>query len=274
MPNQPCSRKQIGKWRGTDVGFAQDFVTCERPIQFILDEQDLSLGIVMRTPGDDFDLATGFLYGEGHIKNADEIISIRGCRDAISKANNTDTLRVALKEDAKIRAIKASARMTVVGSACGICGIQNLPDPPKFFDKKKHEMIKPNESIWIQAAKDLRTNQAVFAKTGSIHAAAIFSADGNLIHVKEDIGRHNAMDKLIGWSLNNGIQSFADKIILTSGRASFEIVQKVILMEGNYLGAISAPSDLAIETARRYQLTLIGLIRDDAFNIYSAGDEL
>jgi FdhD protein len=267
MPNQPQSRKQVARWRAGAMGFAQDFVTGERPIQFILEETDRSLGILMRTPGDDFDLATGFLYCEGYITSPDEIVSVRGCRNKNQSVDTTDVLRIQLKPAAHERALAAASRMTIVGSACGICGTSALQKSEAKILPAPQNKIAP--SHWPVIAEVLRDNQTIFAKTGSTHAAALFSSKGHLIQIKEDIGRHNAMDKLIGWMLHQQIPSLTDYILLTSGRASMEIVQKAILIGCPSLGAISAPSDLAVEIARRHHLTLVGLIRDEGFNIYS-----
>jgi FdhD protein len=235
-----------------------DVLAVEEPLEIRVGEKNIS--VTMRTPGDDFDLAVGFLFTEGII-GRDDVESIRHW-------GSPNVVRVALRDGVVLDASKLD-RHFYTTSSCGICGktsiealrvvVEPLPDAPPVRASVIHGLPSM-----------LETGQATFRRTGGLHGAAIFSAEGELVCLREDVGRHNAVDKAIGALFREGRTG---AILMVSGRASFEIVQKAIVARIGVLAAVGAPSSLAVELARELNLTLLGFVRDDRFNIY-AGDVL
>jgi len=222
----------------------------------------------MRTPGNDFELATGFLYGESILTGKDELIAVRYCQPQAEQQYNVVTvdLRGPVPETARLD------RNFFTSSACGVCGkatldqieVTGVPDPGPG------PRVSPETLLALP--ERLRRGQKVFSKTGGVHAAGLFDAEGDLECVREDVGRHNAMDKLVGWSFLQGRLPLSDRIVLVSGRASFELVQKALRAGAGMLCAVSAPSTLAVDLAARFGMTLVGFLRDESFNVYT-GEE-
>ena len=269
-----------------------DLLATEEPLGIRIDGQALSL--TMRTPGDDIDLVAGFLASEGIVASAADIASIRicdgqrcahdhgahdhGAHDHGAHDHGGDdhapddefgnvadvTLRPGLTFQRDLR------RSFLTSSACGVCGkaaIEDLHVPGRFdlFD----DPVEVSAHVLAGLPDALRSAQRVFDRTGGLHAAGLFSAAGELLVVREDVGRHNAVDKVVGWALQAGLLPLAGRILLVSGRASFELVQKAVLAGVPVLAAVSAPSSLAAQLADDAGLTLVGFLRGGSMNVYA-----
>jgi FdhD protein len=233
-----------------------------------------TLAITMRTPGADFELAAGFLYGEG-VVGADDIATIGYCtdRDVPPEARyNVVTVRL---RTPTLPALPGLDRHFLTSSACGVCGTASIdalrargvpPVPPTG------PPIEPDVLYGLPGR--LRAAQSVFGKTGGLHAAALFTADGTLLATREDVGRHNAVDKLTGWALLGGRLPLRDHVLLVSGRTSYEIVQKALAAGVPAVCGVSAPSSLAVRLAQEFGLTLIGFLRGERFNVYAGAERL
>ncbi len=256
-------------------GFANetDTLAVEEPLEirlgFLENEKQIhkAISITMRTPGNDFELAAGFLFTEGILQSPNQIKSIKHCGKF---PNNQNTVRIDLAENVEIDLTKTE-RNFYTTSSCGVCGKSSLEalnvagaktigqtDFPQVTAETIHEL-----------PKKLLESQTVFSETGGLHAAALFDISGNLIDLREDVGRHNAVDKLIGKQFLENALLLSDKILFLSGRASFELVQKAVMANIPIICAVGAPSSLAVEAAREFNITLLGFVRDGRFNIYS-----
>jgi FdhD protein len=217
----------------------------------------------MRTPGDDEALATGFLFGEGIIRERSEVAEIR------RPAGEENEILIDLAPDVDVDLRKLD-RHFYTTSSCGVCGKASIDAVESDAEIHLDAATPPVPSTLIPTLPDrLRESQKVFEVTGGLHAAGLFDLAGNLLNVCEDVGRHNAVDKLIGTEFLRGALPASHRILVLSGRASFELVQKAAVAGFPILIAVSAPSSLAVELARRFQMTLIGFARQDRFNIYS-----
>jgi FdhD protein len=245
----------------------EDSVAREEPLEIQID--GASLAVVMRTPGHDEELATGFLVTERVIARAGDVVSARHCTSAASPEAVDNVLRVVLAPGVEVD-LEALRRNLYASSSCGICGkatIENalaaaapLDDPARFA---------PGFFYALPAA--LEAAQAVFADTGGLHAAGLFAPDGRLLVAREDVGRHNAVDKVVGWALREGRLPLAGHVLLVSGRLSYEIVQKALTARIPVVAAVSAPSSLAVELARASGMTLVGFLRGESLNVYGDG---
>lgn len=226
-----------------------------------------AVSITMRTPGNDFELAAGFLFTEGILQNTDQIKAIKHCGKF---PNNQNTVRLDLTENAEVN-IEKLARNFYTTSSCGVCGKTSLEALTVAGAEKIDENISLRVSAEVIHAlpEKLIENQTVFGATGGLHAAALFDISGNLIELREDVGRHNAVDKLIGAKFLENALPLGDKILFLSGRASFELVQKAVMAKIPIICAVGAPSSLAVEAAKDFNITLLGFVRDERFNIYS-----
>jgi FdhD protein len=226
----------------------------------------------MRTPESDVELAAGFLFTEGILDSKDQIKSIRHCGKF---PNNQNTIRVDLAENVAID-FRRLERNFYTTSSCGVCGKSSLEALTVAGAKEiLHTDFQQATAEIIHALPaTLRENQTVFDETGGLHAAALFDFAGNLIDLKEDVGRHNAVDKLIGRQFLDGNLPLDWKILFLSGRASFELVQKAVMAQIPVVCAVGAPSSLAVEAAREFNLTLLGFVRENRFNIYSGSERI
>lgn len=229
-----------------------------------------SISVTMRTPGNDFELATGFLFTEGIIKNAAEILSIKHCNGI-----NENVVRVELNGNVQV-ALNKLERNFYTTSSCGVCGkssigaIKTVCHLPRTTGKTLYisaEIIYALPGI-------LRSRQDVFDFTGGLHGCGLFDNSGKLLLSREDVGRHNALDKLIGASLNQSMFPLNNYTLLLSGRASFELIQKAWMAGINIIAAVGAPSSLAVQMAEESGITLIGFLRNKTFNIYSAAHRI
>jgi FdhD protein len=262
----------IQRVEGESSSPLQDLLAIEEPLEIRIGDKTIS--ITMRTPGHDFELAAGFLFTEGILEGSHQIQRIRctGTNRNPRQAGNSVT--VELNPDVEIDFDRLQ-RHFYTTSSCGVCGkasiealqAQGCPVLPKYG------LVV--ESAVIHRLPDVvRREQAVFERTGGLHAAALFDAHGQLGLLREDVGRHNAVDKLIGAELLANHTQLHDKLLLVSSRASFELVQKALMAGIPILAAVGAPSSLAVETAQRFNLTLLGFVRDGRFNIYSGASRI
>jgi FdhD protein len=231
----------------------------------------------MRTPGEDAELASGFLFTEGIIRSADEIKEIRHCGLKIGRqsnlidraaALNSNTIRVDLADGVAVE-LKNLERHFYTTSSCGVCGKSSIEALHTNASKLAADDLKIDPETIHSLPVQLRGSQSIFDQTGGLHASALFTVNGELDIVREDVGRHNALDKVIGAKLLAGELPLSNKILLVSGRASFELVQKAVMAGIPILAAVGAPSSLAVELAKEFGMTLIGFVRDESFNVYS-----
>lgn len=225
------------------------------------------VAVTMRTPGHDFELAAGFLFSEGLIEKGDDVASVSYCTDGEQRYN---VVNVVLAPGAPFDP-DLLARNFYATSSCGVCGKASIdaalgPACPRISDP-----ISVDAATLLALPGRLRAAQAVFERTGGLHAAALFTADGTLVRVREDVGRHNALDKLVGAALLGGEMPLAGRVVLASGRLSFELVQKAARAGAPVLAGVSAPSSLAVSLAEEAGVTLVGFLRDGRFNVYAGG---
>jgi FdhD protein len=230
-----------------------------------------TVAVTMRTPGADFELAAGFLFSEGAVGRREDVRRIRYCVDRdIQPGQRFNVVTVDLGRTS-LPHFEALDRHFVTTSACGVCGKASLEAL-----QVRARPVSPGPSvsaeILYRLPGELRRSQAVFASTGGLHAAALFAADGELVAVREDVGRHNAVDKLVGWALMEGRMPLGGHLLMVSGRSSYEILQKAVAAGIPIVCSVSAPSSLAVDVARAFGVTLIGFLREGRFNVY-AGEE-
>lgn len=252
-----------------------DNLAIEEPLEIRLAYGDMqnrtvkSISVTMRTPGNDAELSTGFLFTEGIIQSANDLAG--AFHNTISCAENKqNTIQVDLKEDA-IPQLQSSERNFYTTSSCGVCGKGSIN-----AIRTVHQIIQQPEDWQIDNGllyhlpQILQKHQAVFADTGGLHASALFNLKGELLFLREDVGRHNALDKLIGAAVNADLLPLNKHILLLSGRASFELIQKAAAAGIMMVAAVGAPSSLAVELAQEFGITLVGFLRGRRFNVYSA----
>jgi FdhD protein len=255
-----------------------DVLAIEEPLEIRLgfpDGTHKAVSITMRTPGEDGELAVGFLFTEGILKSPDQIKQVRHCGLKIGKvkgtidrasALNSNTIRVDLADGIELD-LKRLERHFYTTSSCGVCGKSSIEALQSGAAKLEDDLTIESDVIH-RLPELLRARQSTFDKTGGLHASALFHKDGTLDIVREDVGRHNALDKVIGAKFLAIKLPLPDKILLVSGRASFELVQKALMAGIPILAAVGAPSSLAVELAKEFGMTLIGFVRDGRFNIY------
>lgn len=246
----------------------KDVLATEEPLEILLraGEEERTLAITMRTPGNDYDLAAGFLHNEGIIHSKHDFASMTYCVDGNQQEYNS--LRVQLKTDS-FPELHQLERHFFTNSACGVCGTTMLDDLSERNIPAIPVGPVVDSSLITSLPDKLRGAQDLFESTGGLHAAALFDLDGNLLAVREDVGRHNALDKLIGWGLLNDQLPLNNKVLMVSGRASYELLQKSFVAGVPIFCAVSAPSSLAVEVAERFGITLVGFLRGNRFNIYT-----
>jgi FdhD protein len=260
MPAADHITRRILRLTGEEKTRTSDVLAVEEPLEIRIHNQPLSL--TMRTPGHDAELAAGFLLAEGVIKSAADIAKL-----APSPRNRDgNVLNVILADGVACDWSKLKRHFTTT-SSCGLCGRESIAAVRKQLPRVRTTVKVPASRLHALPQK-LRAAQAVFEATGGLHGAGLFDLRGRLLVAREDIGRHNAVDKLLGWGMLNGQLPFERRILLVSGRASFEIVQKALAARVPILCAVSAPSSLAVELARSAGMTLVGFRRDGSMNVY------
>jgi FdhD protein len=252
------------KFRDGAFASIDDALAIEEPLEIRLAGRRFTL--TMRTPGNDEELAAGFLLAEGFIANAAELGEIRRVRDTKGK-DEPNAIDVILNVKAEGLRERLKRNFTI-SSSCGICGKTSIDSITQRIQPIASRAKMTSAAILALGAK-LRASQEVFAATGGLHACGLFDLEGNLLAAREDIGRHNAVDKIAGWALANDMLPLAKSLMLVSGRLSFEIVQKAAAAGVPILVAVSAPSSLAVELAEEAGITLVGFLRDGSFNVYT-----
>ena len=269
------SKYKITKFSKGKLENIEDLISIEEPLEISLKFKDKekwitkSLSITMRTPGHDEDLVRGFLFNEQIIQNIKDIDNIESFGDKVGQYNIQNKILVTLNNSQNVNISKIK-RDFLTNSSCGVCGKSSL-DALEIIKKDKTPKSNPklSKEIIINSPSILRKNQSEFAKTGGIHASGLFSSDGNLVSLREDVGRHNALDKMIGDSLLNNYFRPNDQFITCSGRLNFELVQKVLMTNIGLMIGVGAPTSLAIDLANKFDMTLVGFVKDDSFNIYT-----
>jgi len=273
---------KITKVNESNFQIIDDLLAIEEPLEIRIgygnkaDRKQKNISVTMRTPGHDFELALGFLFTEGMIEKVEQISQIKYCTELNSQKDNDNIVRVELQENV-IMDFSNIQRNFYTTSSCGVCGkasidaiktVCNLTTiQPEFT--VKYEVI-------LSLPQKLRALQNVFEHTGGLHACALFETNGNIVLLREDVGRHNALDKLIGAVVGSKNEEilFNNKVLLLSGRASFELIQKAAMAQIKIVCAVGAPSSLAVQTANEFGITLIGFLRDNRFNIYSEAQRI
>ncbi|MFE3766172.1 formate dehydrogenase accessory sulfurtransferase FdhD [Streptomyces sp. NPDC059104] len=264
-------RRRVVRIRGGVVGARPDTLVAEEPLEIRLNGKPLA--ITMRTPGDDFALAVGFLASEGVVAHASDVQAVTYCEGATEDGSNTyNVVNVQLARGVPVPDITLE-RNVYTTSSCGLCGKASLDAvrTATRFPGLADDPVRVTAGLLGELPDRLRAAQKVFDRTGGLHAAGLFSADGELLDVREDVGRHNAVDKIVGRALQAGRLPLAGAVLLVSGRASFELAQKAVMAGIPVLAAVSAPSSLAVDLALESGLTLVGFLRGPDMNIY-AGD--
>ena len=276
MAKPPAPGVRVRKWSSGAWSEVPDAVVTEEPLQLMLDGVPLS--VVMRTPGDDIELALGLMFAEGIVRSLDAIGHVRISAESGETASGI-SVDSSLVESNQIDVQLAEAprrrpeRSMLSSSACGVCGAVLIEDLRRDLAQlPAGPTIDP--ALLPPLVERLRSGQGVFERTGGLHAAGLFSSGGDLICMREDIGRHNAVDKVVGRMLLDGRLPARDAILVVSGRAGYEIVQKSITAGMPLLAAVGAPSSLAVALSREFNQTLVGFLRGERFNVYAAPERL
>lgn len=264
----------VRRYRHGEVHARPDLLAVEEPLEIRLEHgpadarRARSLSITMRTPGNDFELAAGFLFTEGVLSRPDQIARIEFCGPAVDGRSTSNIVKISLMPDVAVE-MAGLERNFYTTSSCGICGkssldaleVKGLRPPPVERPRVPRETIR-------RLPTALRSGQPLFERTGGIHASALADADGEIALVREDVGRHNALDKLLGRAFLDGRMPLSESIVVVSGRASFELLQKALVAGIPMLVAVGAPSSLAVKMAQRFGMTLVGFTSADRFNLY------
>jgi FdhD protein len=261
---------QVTEFNDGTAARKDDFLAAEEPLEIRIGENPLS--VTMRTPGHDLELAAGFLFTEGLVHRRDQIIALEhATNDGDGKHGNVvraDLAGEVLPDFDKLR------RHFFAASSCGICGKASIDAVRSRLLRTPNPKFRVEPKLITRLPDALRSAQDVFERTGGLHAAALFEADGHVLIVREDIGRHNAVDKVVGWALLNDRVPLSECVLLVSGRGGFEIIQKAIVAGIPVVASVSAPSGLAVQLARELNLTLIGFLRGNRFVVYAGEDRI
>lgn len=269
------SKYKVSKFKSNKIENIDDLISIEEPLEISIRYKDQDkwvnqiLSITMRTPGNDEDLVRGFLFNEQIIEDINHIDAIESFGDKVGQYNIQNKILATLNNSQNVNIAKIK-RDFLTNSSCGVCGKSSL-DALEIIKKEKPSLSEPkiNKNIIIQSPDILRNNQSEFSKTGGIHASGLFDRNGKLISIREDVGRHNALDKLIGNILKSNQLDPTTQFITCSGRLNFELVQKVLMTNIGIMIGVGAPTSLAIDLANKFDMTLIGFVKGDSFNIYT-----
>ena len=270
----------VSKIKSSKEEVIKDSVSVEEPLEMRLKYkkdgklETQNISITMRTPGNDEDLIRGFLFNERIIENMNEIDSVQHIGDAAGDYNLHNTIEATINKTDNLDIGKLK-RNFVTNSSCGVCGKTSL-DSIEVLKNDKLDLSFPKikEDIILKSPSLLMNEQSEFAKTGGIHASALIDEAGNVIATREDVGRHNALDKLLGHSIQNGLLDPKVQFIACSGRLNFELVQKGLMANIGIMAGVGAPTSLAVDLAKRFDMTLLGFVKESGFNIYSNKDRI
>ena len=274
------SEYKVFKFKSENLDNFNDHISIEEPVEIIIRYKDKeiwvekTISVTMRTPGDDEDLVRGFLFNEKIIEKIDYIEKIELTGKPTEQYGLKNKIIVTINNSDNIDVDKIK-RNFLTNSSCGVCGKSSL-DALEII--KKDKILKSNpkisKEILMSSPKKLRQNQSEFSKTGGIHASGLFTAQGDIVAIKEDVGRHNALDKLIGYSLKENLLDNTSQFLACSGRLNFDLVQKALMANIGILIGVGAPTSLAIDLANKFDMTLVGFVKEDSFNIYSNKDRI
>ncbi|HUY73585.1 MAG TPA: formate dehydrogenase accessory sulfurtransferase FdhD [Candidatus Dormibacteraeota bacterium] len=276
MAKPSAPRLRVRRWEAGRWSESPDAVVTEEPLQLLLDGKPLS--VLMRTPGEDIELAVGLMFAEGIIRSRDDVKEIRISAEA-GEADSRVRVDASLVESNQVDVHLVAAprrrpeRSMLSSSACGVCGAVLIDDLRRDLSALK-DGLAVDPTILPGLVEQLRSHQGVFERTGGLHAAGLFTQGGELTCLREDVGRHNAVDKVVGRRLLDGRVPASETVLVVSGRAGYEIVQKSISAGIPVLCAVGAPSSLAVALAREFNQTLVGFLRGERFNVYSAPERL
>ncbi len=265
----------VSKFKNSKIQEVKDSVSIEEPLEMSLKYKKnnkweiQNISITMRTPGHDEDLIRGFLFNEKIIENINQIESVEKKGDEVGDYNLKNTIEATINNTENLD-IEKLKRNFLTNSSCGVCGKTSL-DSIEILKKEKLDLSFPliKEDIIMKSPGLLIDEQSEFAKTGGIHASALIDENGKVVATREDVGRHNALDKLIGYTIQNKIMNPQKQFIACSGRLNFELVQKGLMANIGLMVGVGAPTSLAIDLAKRYDMTLLGFVKKESFNIYS-----
>lgn len=264
----------IVHWNGKTCEMREDLVAVEEPMEIRLhfgddvSRTEMCLAITMRTPGNDDELALGFLFSEGIISNIEDVISAHHCENVEHNEEKGNVMRVRLRPELDFVPDKHN-RNFYISSSCGVCGKTSIDSAMQHCKFNNNTTFKVSRSTLCSLPHHLEREQLLFGRTGGIHASAVFNRQGKLLLVREDVGRHNALDKLIGHSLQNSQLDLSETILLLSGRLSFELIQKAAMAGFPVVAGVGAPSSLAIQLAQKSGITLAGFVKADRWNCYT-----
>ena len=269
------SKYKVLKFNSKKFEQIDDLISIEEPLEISLkfNQNDnwitQNLSITMRTPGNDKDLVRGFLFNEQIVENIKDIDSIESYGDKVGQYNIQNKILATLNNSQNVNISKIK-RDFLTNSSCGVCGKSSL-DALEIIKKNKTNSTEPqiSKEVILQSPNILKDNQSEFSKTGGIHASGLFNSNGELVSLREDVGRHNALDKLVGSVLNKDQLDPKTQFITCSGRLNFELVQKVLMTDIGVMIGVGAPTSLAIDLANKFDMTLVGFVKRDSFNIYT-----
>jgi FdhD protein len=269
------SKYKVLKFKSNKFEEIDDLISIEEPLEISIKFKDKDkwvnqiLSITMRTPGHDEDLVRGFLFNEQIVQNISHIESIKSFGDKVGQYKIQNKILATLNNSQNVNITKIK-REFLTNSSCGVCGKTSL-DALEIIKKDKTLLTEPKltKEVILQSPEILRNSQSEFSKTGGIHASGLFASNGKLIAISEDVGRHNALDKLVGNILNNKLLNSKEQFITCSGRLNFELVQKVLMTNIGIMIGVGAPTSLAIDLASKFNMTLIGFVKKDSFNVYT-----
>ena len=265
----------IQSFKEGQIETKEDILVVEEPLEMrirygdLMNRKEMNLAITMRTPGYDFELVRGFLFTEGIIQSAQDIISIKYCINTKQEEEN-NIVKIELDENIQLNE-HLFKRNFYMSSSCGVCGKSSIESVMENCRLKIIQHKKFKASLLLQLPELLRNEQISFKYTGGLHASALFNEDGKIIVLREDVGRHNALDKIIGASLEQNLQDFG---LILSGRVSFELMQKAAMAGIQLVCAIGAPSSLAVEMAQEFNISLIGFLKQDKMNVYTGVERI
>ena len=271
---------KVSKFKNSKLEEVKDSVSVEEPLEMRLkykkdDKWEIqNISITMRTPGNDEDLIRGFLYNEKIIENMNEIDSIEIQGDNAGDYNLQNIIEATINKIDNLEIGKLK-RNFITNSSCGVCGKTSL-DSLEIIKTEKLELSYPQikEEVILKSPELLMNEQSEFTKTGGIHASALIDENGKVIATREDVGRHNALDKLIGYTITNKLLNSKQQFIACSGRLNFELVQKGLMANIGVMAGVGAPTSLAIDLAKRFDMTLLGFVKENSFNIYANKDRV
>ena len=269
------SKYKVLKFNSRKFESIDDLISIEEPLEISLRYKDednwitQNLSITMRTPGDDENLVRGFLFNEQIVQDIKDIDSIESYGKKVGQYNIQNKILATLNNSQNVNISKIK-RDFLTNSSCGVCGKSSL-DALEIIKKDKTSSVEPqiSKKVIVESPNILKNNQSEFSKTGGIHASGLFSSSGQLIDLKEDVGRHNALDKLVGSILIKEKLDPKNQFITCSGRLNFELVQKVLMTNIGIMIGVGAPTSLAIDLANKFDMTLIGFVKKESFNIYT-----